>query len=151
MSPAGRVWRPCCSTYTPFRLVAPPLTNTVPRSVQATSKLSLGATRPESSTRTNTPILPNVTRWKVHMEPVYTLRISLSRSPDFRTQLSATDYGNFLANEPLPISTSTISDKATELLVNQFNYLRSNAVEPLRKFLDYVTFDCRPTCHLHHI
>ena len=58
---------------------------------------------------------------------------------DFRTQLSATDYGNFLANEPLPISTSTIADKATQILVDQFNYLRSNAVEPLSKFLDYIT------------
>ncbi|KAG6830980.1 hypothetical protein H0H87_006631 [Tephrocybe sp. NHM501043] len=59
---------------------------------------------------------------------------------DFRTQLSATDYGNFLANEPLPISTSTIADKATEILVEQFKYLRTNAVEPLRKFLDYITY-----------
>ncbi|KAK1229879.1 H(+)-transporting V0 sector ATPase subunit d [Marasmius sp. AFHP31] len=59
---------------------------------------------------------------------------------DFRTQLSATDYGNFLANEPLPLSTATISDKATEILVNQFKYLRNNAVEPLSKFLDYITY-----------
>ncbi|KAF9450731.1 vacuolar ATP synthase subunit [Macrolepiota fuliginosa MF-IS2] len=59
---------------------------------------------------------------------------------DFRTQLSATDYGNFLANEPLPISTSTISDKATQVLVDQFNYIRSNAVQPLSKFLDYITY-----------
>ncbi|EDR13775.1 uncharacterized protein LACBIDRAFT_309143 [Laccaria bicolor S238N-H82] len=35
---------------------------------------------------------------------------------DFRTQLSATDYGNFLANEPLPISTSTITDKGAHRL-----------------------------------
>jgi V-type H+-transporting ATPase subunit d len=59
--------------------------------------------------------------------------------PDFRTQLSATDYGNFLANEPLPISTSTISDKATQILVEQFSYLRNNAVQPLAKFLEYIT------------
>lgn len=55
-------------------------------------------------------------------------------------QLSATDYGSFLANEPLPISTSTISDKATQVMVDQFHYLRSNAVAPLDKFLDYITF-----------
>jgi V-type H+-transporting ATPase subunit d len=60
---------------------------------------------------------------------------------DFRTQLSATDYGNFLANEPLPISTATIADKATQILVDQFNYIRTNAVEPLSKFLDYITYD----------
>ncbi|KAF8798940.1 ATPase, V0 complex, subunit D [Phlegmacium glaucopus] len=59
---------------------------------------------------------------------------------DFRTQLSATDYGNFLANEALPISTSTISDKATQILVEQFNYLRNNAVQPLAKFLEYITY-----------
>ncbi|KAF7365196.1 V-type proton ATPase subunit [Mycena venus] len=59
---------------------------------------------------------------------------------DFRTQLSATDYGNFLSNEPLPISTATIADKATQILVDQFNYIRSNAVEPLSKFLDYITY-----------
>lgn len=58
---------------------------------------------------------------------------------DLRTQLSATDYGNFLANEPMPISTSTISEKATQVLVDQFNFLRSNAVEPLSKFLEYMT------------
>lgn len=58
---------------------------------------------------------------------------------DFRMQLSATDYGNFLANEPLPISTSTIADKATQLMVDQFQYLRSNAVAPLDKFMDYIT------------
>jgi V-type H+-transporting ATPase subunit d len=58
---------------------------------------------------------------------------------DFRMQLSATDYGTFLANEPLPISTSTISEKATQLMVDQFQYIRSNAVAPLDKFLDYMT------------
>ncbi|KAE9395094.1 V-type ATP synthase subunit C [Gymnopus androsaceus JB14] len=50
------------------------------------------------------------------------------------TQLSATDYGNFLANEPLPISTATIAEKATQILVDQFKYLRNNAVEPLSKY-----------------
>ncbi|VDC00787.1 unnamed protein product [Peniophora sp. CBMAI 1063] len=59
---------------------------------------------------------------------------------DLRTQLSATDYGNFLANEPTPLSTSTIADKATSLLVDQFKYIRSCAVEPLSKFLDYITY-----------
>lgn len=55
-------------------------------------------------------------------------------------QLSATDYGNFLANETPPISTSTIAEKATQKLVDEFNYIRSNSVQPLTKFLDYMTF-----------
>jgi V-type H+-transporting ATPase subunit d len=59
---------------------------------------------------------------------------------DFRTQLSTTDYGNFLANEPSPVSTSTIAEKATQILVDQFNFLRANAVEPLSKFFDYITY-----------
>lgn len=54
-------------------------------------------------------------------------------------QLSATDYGNFLANETPPISTSTIAEKATQKLVDEFNYIRSNSVQPLTKFLDYMT------------
>lgn len=64
----------------------------------------------------------------------------LIRFSDLKTQLSATDYGNFLANEPSPLSTTTISDRATQILVDQFNFIRSNAVEPLSKFLDYITF-----------
>ena len=75
--------------------------------------------------------------------PVYsqelTFRSHLS-SADFRTQLSTTDYGNFLANEPSPVSTSTIAEKATQVLVDQFNFLRTGAVEPLSKFFDYITY-----------
>lgn len=70
---------------------------------------------------------------------------------DFRTQLSATDYGNFLANESLPISTSTISDKATQILVEQFNYLRNNAVQPLAKFLEYITSGFLPLPHYEYL
>jgi len=35
----------------------------------------------------------------------------LGAPTDFRLQLSATDYGNFLANEPLPLSTAVIAEK----------------------------------------
>ncbi|TFY57650.1 hypothetical protein EVG20_g8457 [Dentipellis fragilis] len=70
----------------------------------------------------------------------YTNLTQCENLEDFRTQLSTTDYGNFLSNEPLPISTSTIADKATQILVDQFNYIRSNAVAPLSKFLDYITY-----------
>jgi len=71
--------------------------------------------------------------WKLTFRP----RLSFA---DFRTQLSTTDYGNFLANEPSPVSTSTIAEKATQVLVDQFNFLRTNAVEPLNKFFDYITY-----------
>jgi V-type H+-transporting ATPase subunit d len=59
---------------------------------------------------------------------------------DMKLQLAATDYGNFLQNEPTPISTSTIAAKAREKLIQEFLYLRANANQPLATFLDYLTF-----------
>ncbi|WFD34100.1 H(+)-transporting V0 sector ATPase subunit d [Malassezia cuniculi] len=59
---------------------------------------------------------------------------------DFRMQMSATDYGNFLANEPSPLATSAVSQQATRKLVAEFEYLRTNATEPLSRFLDYLTY-----------
>ena len=53
--------------------------------------------------------------------------------------LAVTDYGNFLQNEPSPLQTLTISEKCTEKLVEEFNYLRCNASKELAKFLDYIT------------
>lgn len=58
---------------------------------------------------------------------------------DLRLQLGATDYGTLLQNEPSPIATSTIAEKLTQSLVEEFDYIRSNAVQPLTKFLDYIT------------
>nr|CAG8433726.1 5513_t:CDS:2 [Entrophospora candida] len=59
---------------------------------------------------------------------------------DLKLQLSATDYSNFLANEPSPIATSTIHEKATQKLIDEFKYVRANASEKLSKFLDYLTY-----------
>ena len=68
-------------------------------------------------------------------------RLSAIHMPhlDFKLQLTSTDYGNFLANETPPISTSTIAEKATQRLVDEFNYIRSNAGGDLAQFLDYIT------------
>ena len=41
---------------------------------------------------------------------------------DLRLQLSATDYALFLQNEPSPLSTSTVSLRCTESLVQQCQY-----------------------------
>lgn len=83
------------------------------------------------------------TRFKAELHGRPSLTMSFPSSidcwTDFRMQLSATDYGNFLANETPPISTSTIAEKATQKLVDEFNYIRSNSVQPLTKFLDYMT------------
>lgn len=59
---------------------------------------------------------------------------------DMRMHLAVTDYGNFLQNEPAPLQTMTISEKCTEKLVDEFNYLRCNASGELAKFLDYITY-----------
>jgi V-type H+-transporting ATPase subunit d len=59
---------------------------------------------------------------------------------DFKLQLAATDYGTFLQNEPSPIATVTIAEKARERLVAEFKYLRANANHPVAAFLDYLTY-----------
>ena len=54
---------------------------------------------------------------------------------------NSTDYGEkFLENEPSPIHTTTIAEHATRKLVEEFQYLRKNSVEPLTTFLDYITY-----------
>ncbi|KAJ3205380.1 H(+)-transporting V0 sector ATPase subunit d [Dinochytrium kinnereticum] len=59
---------------------------------------------------------------------------------DLKLQLSSTDYGNFLQNEPSPLATTTIAEKAREKLVQEFRYLQAHAVAPLSTFLDYITY-----------
>lgn len=61
---------------------------------------------------------------------------------DLRMQLSATDYGNFLANEQPPLTTSVIAEKATGKLVGEFRYLQDNAPKDgtLARFLEYMTY-----------
>lgn len=59
---------------------------------------------------------------------------------DLKLHLQSTDYGNFLANEPSPLTVSVIDDKLREKLVIEFVHLRNHAVEPLSTFLDYITY-----------
>lgn len=54
--------------------------------------------------------------------------------------VQATDYGNFLQNEPAPLSTKTIVEHATKKLVEEFRFISSQAIEPLSTFLDYLTY-----------
>lgn len=67
-------------------------------------------------------------------------RLILSFCTDMRMHLAVTDYGNFLQNEPSPLQTLTISERCTEKLVEEFNYLRCNSSAELAKFLDYITY-----------
>ncbi|KAJ8905466.1 hypothetical protein NDN08_001973 [Rhodosorus marinus] len=59
---------------------------------------------------------------------------------DFRMQLTATDYGNFLQNEPSPLATTTIQEHARKKLVDEFRAISTQATEPLATFLDYLTY-----------
>ena len=58
---------------------------------------------------------------------------------DVKLHLQSTDYGTFLQNEP-QLSTSTIVEKCTEKLVEEWNHLRCQAADKLAKFLDYITY-----------
>jgi V-type H+-transporting ATPase subunit d len=59
---------------------------------------------------------------------------------DIKMHLQGTKYGNFLANELPPLTTTTIQQKATEKMVEEFRALRAHANEPLASFLDYITY-----------
>jgi V-type H+-transporting ATPase subunit d len=58
-----------------------------------------------------------------------------------KLHLASTDYGNFLQNEPSPLTSSVLVEKATEKLVEEFNEVRFQAVQPLSKFLDFITYE----------
>jgi V-type H+-transporting ATPase subunit d len=59
---------------------------------------------------------------------------------DMKMHLASTDYGNFLQNEPSPISTTTLAEKCTDKLVEEFNFLKNQAVEPMATFMEYITY-----------
>ncbi|CAI5976472.1 unnamed protein product [Closterium sp. NIES-65] len=59
---------------------------------------------------------------------------------DIKLHLTGTDYGGFLQNEPSPLHTTTIVDKCTQKLVDEFDHMRCQATEPLSTFLDYITY-----------
>lgn len=59
---------------------------------------------------------------------------------DVRMHLTSTDYGTFLQNEPAPLSTRTISERATSKLVDEFRFIQAQATEPLSTFLEYLTY-----------
>jgi len=59
---------------------------------------------------------------------------------DMKMHLQTTPYGDFLNQEPSPLHTTTIAEKCTGRLVEEFEYLRVNATGALSKFLDYITY-----------
>lgn len=70
----------------------------------------------------------------------YTQLTQCETLEDLKLHLQGTDYGNFLANEPSPLTVSVIDDKLREKLVVEFTYIRNHAYEPLATFLDFITY-----------
>ena len=56
-----------------------------------------------------------------------------------KLHLQGTDYGNFLSNEAGPLTVGVIDEKLREKLVVEFDHVRTQAVEPLSQFMDYIT------------
>ncbi|GAU26000.1 hypothetical protein TSUD_166820 [Trifolium subterraneum] len=58
---------------------------------------------------------------------------------DIKMHLSATEYGPYLQNEPSPLHTTTIVEKCTLKLVDDYKHMLCQATEPLSTFLEYIT------------
>lgn len=59
---------------------------------------------------------------------------------DLKLQLSATDYGNFLASYAGPLSTSVIHEHLSRNMYLQFQYIRAQSSGKLAQFLDFITY-----------
>ncbi|MCO5605865.1 hypothetical protein L7F22_060049 [Adiantum nelumboides] len=59
---------------------------------------------------------------------------------DIKMHLSATEYGPYLQNEPSPLRTTTIVEKCTQKLVEEYKHMLTQATEPLSTFLEYITY-----------
>ncbi|ETI45855.1 hypothetical protein F441_09577 [Phytophthora nicotianae CJ01A1] len=61
---------------------------------------------------------------------------------DVKLNLQETDYDQFLADESSgTISPGLIQAGTTNKLVEEFNFLRAQAMEPLGQFLDFITYE----------
>lgn len=59
---------------------------------------------------------------------------------DLKLQIGSTDYGDFLADVPSPLHTTTIAERATAKMVKEWTLLRYQAAEPLATFLDFISY-----------
>ncbi|TPP66869.1 Vacuolar-type H+-ATPase subunit d [Fasciola gigantica] len=70
----------------------------------------------------------------------YHVLVQCETLEDLKLHLQDTDYGEFLANEPSPLTVGIIEERIREKFVQEFLHLRNQAVEPLSTFLDYITY-----------
>lgn len=59
---------------------------------------------------------------------------------DMKVHLLNTDYATVFQDVPSPLTAQSVADACTAKMVEEFNYIRSNAYSPLDKFMDYITF-----------
>lgn len=59
---------------------------------------------------------------------------------DIKLNLQETDYGHFLGSEAM-VTPALVEEKATQKLVTEFKFIRSQASGPLAQFLDYITYE----------
>mmetsp|Transcript_7043 Transcript_7043/g.10086 ORF Transcript_7043/g.10086 Transcript_7043/m.10086 type:complete len:390 (+) Transcript_7043:135-1304(+) len=59
---------------------------------------------------------------------------------DFRLNMTETDYSESVADIP-NLTPSGLQEAALEKMVTEFKYLRTQAVEPLGQFLDFITYE----------
>ncbi|CAF2035549.1 unnamed protein product [Brassica rapa] len=59
---------------------------------------------------------------------------------DIKMHLSATKYGSYLQNEPSPLHTTTIVEKCTLKLVDDYKHMLCQATEPMSTFLEYIRY-----------
>jgi len=60
---------------------------------------------------------------------------------DVKLNLQETDYDQFLANESGKLNTAMIQKATLHKLVKEFEFLRSNAEQPLAQFMDFITYE----------
>jgi V-type H+-transporting ATPase subunit d len=63
-----------------------------------------------------------------------------------KLHLAGTGYGDFLNNVQPPLRTAVIGDKMTQKFVDEFNFMRVQAVEPAKTFFEYVRWGERERC-----
>lgn len=81
-----------------------------------------------------------MTTWRYIFLDVYSFCIQISFYKDLKLNLQETDYGLMLANDSV-LSPPVFETRAVDKLVTEFLYLRSQAVEPLSTFLDFITYE----------
>lgn len=59
---------------------------------------------------------------------------------DMKVHLMNSDYQAVFQDVPSPLTAQSVADACTSKMIEEFHFIRSNAYEPLGKFMEYITF-----------